>query len=93
LETLRSVHIVDGNKIPPPINLDPLRKAGIPVVAQHIYEAEISKNKEIMDRRSNLLAMVKSGGHTWEQVLTMPKFKADLDRYQTLSSEALPTWV
>ncbi|KAI8581907.1 hypothetical protein K450DRAFT_229849 [Umbelopsis ramanniana AG] len=93
LETLRTVHIVDGNKVPPPINLDPLRKAGIPVVAQHIYEAEISKNKEILDRRSSLWAMVKSGGHTWEQVLTMPKFKADLERYQTLSADGLPTCV
>lgn len=93
LETLRTVHIVDGNKVPPPINLDPLRKAGIPVVAQHIYEAEISKNKEILDRRSSLWAMVKSGGHTWEQVLTMPKFKADLERYKALTEDGPPNCV
>ncbi|CAO3682645.1 unnamed protein product [Umbelopsis vinacea] len=90
LETLRTVHIVDGNKVPPAINLDPLRKAGIPVVAQHVYEAEIAKSKEILDRRSNLWAMVMSGGHTWDNVLTMPKFKADSDRYDTLSAETVP---
>ncbi|KAH8556403.1 hypothetical protein BGW37DRAFT_11222 [Umbelopsis sp. PMI_123] len=91
LETLGAVHILDGRKVPPPIDLDPLRKAGIPVVEQHIYEAEISRNKEILDRRSNLWAMVKAGGHTWEQVLTMPKFKADSKHYESFSSEVLPT--
>jgi hypothetical protein len=86
------VHIVDGNKVPPPINLGPLRKAGIPVVAQEVYEAEISKSKEILDRRASLLAMVMSGGHTWENVLTMPKFKADLERCQDLSTDVLPSY-
>lgn len=34
--------------------------------------------------------MVMSGGHTWDNVLTMPKFKADSDRYDTLSAETVP---
>ncbi|GAB5591589.1 hypothetical protein Unana1_06489 [Umbelopsis nana] len=89
LETLQTVHIVNGSKVPPPVNLEPLAKAGIPVVAQHVYEAELASNKEILERRSSLWAMVEAGGHTWDQVLTMPKFKADSKRYARMSAEAV----
>lgn len=83
------MHIVNGNKVPPPVNLEPLAKAGIPVVAQHVYEAELASNKEILERRSSLWAMVEAGGHTWDHVLTMPKFKADSKRYARMSAEAV----
>lgn len=86
METLQTVHLFDSSQIPPPVDLEPLRQAGIPVVPQQVYEMEISKSKEIVERRAGLLALVKAGGHTWDQVLVMPKFKADKERYDNMQS-------
>ncbi|KAG2182395.1 hypothetical protein INT43_007325 [Umbelopsis isabellina] len=89
LETLQTVHIFDSSQVPPPIDLEPLRQAGIPVVPQQVYEMEINKSKEIVERRAGLLALVKAGGHGWEQVLVMPKFKADKERYDNMQSSGI----
>ncbi|CAM0142708.1 unnamed protein product [Umbelopsis sp. WA50703] len=88
LETLQTVHIFDSKHVPPPIDLEPLRQAGIPVVPQQVYEMEINKSKEIIERRAGLLALVKAGGHGWEQVLVMPKFKADKERYDNMQTSS-----
>ncbi len=70
LERMRAASIPPMDKAPPPPDLTPLRRAGIPTVSDEEFAAIVAAHDE---RRRHLWAVVADAGWTWDRVFSEPE--------------------